>query len=253
MIKIGIMLFLVLAPLSDVVSAKFDRGSSCELGANGLPKIGPQIAVVYDLSEPYPAVVIRNILTRLQSELSDVTPQTRLTLFVFDRSSAFHTSIPLDSFCLAGKYSSFDPLAPNINIQARRRQAEIKRLEKFLLDYNPQHATTGSPIVNAFVSAVTSQNLLTVATEIKAFLISDLVEYSDMANFYEEHLTVARAKSLAKSVSARIPELGKVSNVTFLYVKRERYGKVQNDSLVLFWSELMALRNARSTTFVSIQ
>jgi hypothetical protein len=253
MIKLFTTLLLLLAPVTATVSGKLDRESFCVLGANGLPKPGPQIVLVYDLSEPYPAVVIRNILTRLQSEVSDVRPQTRLTLFVFDRASAFHTSVPVDSFCLAGKYSTFDPFAPNVNILARRRQAEIKRLEKFLLDNNPQESTTGSPILSAFVSAVNSQNVLTSATDIKAFLISDLVEYSNVANFYDEKLTVARAKSLAKSVSEGTPDLGQVSNVTFLYVKRERYIKMQNDSLVLFWSELMSLRNAKSTTFISIQ
>ena len=252
MSKAIVLLVLTFSLLSSAFSAKLDKRSSCELGTNGLPQLGPQIVVIYDLSEPYPQVVIRNILTRLQSELSEVSPQTRLTLFIFDRSNAFHTSIPIDSFCLAGKYSSFDPFAPNRNILTRRRQAEIKRLESFLLDNNPREATAGSPIVNAFVSAVTSQNVVTVATEIKAFLISDLVEYSNVANFYDNYLNVAGAKSLARRVNETMPELQKVSNVTFLYVKREKYVKIQNDFLVLFWSELMALRGAKSTTFVSI-
>lgn len=251
--KYAIVFFLTAIPLESVFASRVDKQSMCSMQSNGLPEPGPQIIIIYDLSEPYPIEIVKNVTIKLQSELSGTKPKTRLTLFIFDRSTAFHTSIPVDSFCLTGTYSSFDLLAPNINILKRRRKAESKRLEEFLQGNNPLQATQGSPIINALVSAATSQTVVTVATDIKIFLISDLIEYSATANFYSEALTPTRAKLIAEKVSANMPDLDKISNITFLYVKREKYIKMQNESLPLFWSELMSRRKIRSISFEAIQ
>lgn len=251
--KYAVVFFLTAISLESVFASRVDKQSMCSMQSNGLPEAGPQIIIIYDLSEPYPIEIVRNVTIKLKSELSGTKPKTRLTLFIFDRSTAFHTSIPVDSFCLTGTYSSFDLLAPNINILKRRRKAESKRLEEFLQENNPLQATQGSPIINALVSAATSQTVVTVATDIKIFLISDLIEYSATANFYSEALTPTRAKLIAEKVSANMPDLDKISNITFLYVKREKYIKMQNESLLLFWSELMSRRKIQSISFEAIQ
>ena len=251
--KCAIFSLLIAIPFGGVFASRVDKQSLCSIQSNGLPEPGPQIILIYDLSEPYPIEILRNVLIKLQSELSGVEPNTRLTLFIFDRLTAFHTSLPVDSFCLTGTYSSFDLLAPNKNILMRRRKAEVKRLEDFLQKNNPRQATQGSPIINALVSAATSQTVVTVATDIKIFLISDLIEYSATANFHSDFLTPTRARAIAEKVSANMPDLNKISNITFLYVKREKYIKMQNESLPLFWSELMSRRKIKSISFEAIQ
>jgi len=255
-------LFALLIPLSSVWPAKVDKGSLCQLQPNGLPIPGPQVVLVYDITEPYPEAVLRNLATRLTLEIGSVKPGTRLTLFIFDRAKAFHTSIPLDSFCLAGHYKGLDLItAPNKNLLKKRRLAEIERLETFLQENNPRVATLGSPIIDALFSAVTSQNINTVATEIKIFLVSDLLEYSPYANFYKEKLTVNRAKDraerIAENVRNSVPELSKilskVSDITFLYVKREKDKSIQNELLVYFWTELLSSLQVKNRSFESIQ
>jgi len=252
-LKFFAILFLSFAVGGTATAAKIDKQSLCELESNGLPKRGPQIVVVYDLSDPYPQEVLQNLITRLNVELGGSKPESRLTLFVFDHSKAFHASVPVDSLCLAGDYSRFNILAPNKNILSKRKRQESSRVEAFLNEYNPKASTVGSPIVDAFISAVTSQTVTTVAEEISVFVISDLVEYSHYANLHDTPISASQASRLAETIAIRIPNFKNISKLTFLYVKRERYRAVQNKALELFWRSLMDSRGIKSISFESIQ
>lgn len=216
--------------------AKQDQKTACELDFSGKLEKSRQTSFVYDLTDRYNDTQLKNIISWVQNYKASLSKGERLNFFTFDKQTGFHASVFKESFCVAGNPPWI--VAPK-NLKIVKRN-EDERISEFFNSNNPTKGTSGSPIIDAVISASRAQDIIPLASGFHLVLISDLVEYSNFFKLNDEGLPVGRVDSLLDSIDSNYKFPISDVQVTLIFVQRPEYRKIQSgSSLELLWVRLM--------------
>lgn len=228
--------------------------SYCQKQSNGQPISSEQLVILLDLSDPYEQY-IDNIHARIIKIIDEKPPGTRVSLFVFDGVTGFHTSSYKDSFCISGKYEGLSKIFLQPNDHKRRKRLESKRINEFLNQYKLTPSSVGSPIIDAIQSSTNSQIIQSVATSIDLIVISDLVEYSNDAKLVNKPLLYTEVDSILNGIRTKLKPIKNLDLVTFLYLQRQQYIQIQGqtNTLEIMWDKIAKSISFKKSEFFRIQ
>jgi hypothetical protein len=231
----SILFLLQLSIISFSAFGITDKKTFCELDRFGKIIYGEQTAIIFDLTDRYSDSQIQNIQEAIIKYANKLKTADRLILFGFDKFSGFQTSLYKDNFCLVGN--------PNWLTASRNTKSQKKIEERRIIDFfninNPEKGTSGSPIIDAIISASRSQFITTQSSDLNFILVSDLVEYSDFFKLTNNRIQYNSIESLITKVDDSYKFPMKNAHVTVLYVQRENYREIQSgSSLELLWTKL---------------
>jgi hypothetical protein len=197
------------------------------------------VSILLDASDPYAASQVKHVSNFIRAYVDELEAFDRIKIYQVDESFSLNLH-PIFDFCKPGSDLNKTPLDAVL-----MEKKFDTNLESIFQSIQGQRVT--SPIIQA-ISSVASDFDQSIPNR-SIVLVSDLIEYSSLANMYETNWAKSIEDNQAKLQKAK-PILDGV-DLTILLLMRPNL-KIQDKTIRDWWVDYLELSGARILTVKAI-